>query len=121
MDRILSEIRDSGFVNPGNINEDPGRYDEIVRLRITPYNGAMKLAKLRPSNRTFSRPTGQACNPVAHSGNSLESRTEMAGTRTISVTMDLYSYVTPEMQEDAALRVDSVLRAALSKRTANES
>ena len=45
----------------------------------------------------------------------------MAGTRTISVTMDLYSYVTPEMQEDAALRVDSVLRAALSKRTANES
>lgn len=45
---------------------------------------------------------------------------ERLGHSTISVTLDLYSHVMPGMQEDAALRVDTALRAALGKRSENE-
>ena len=45
---------------------------------------------------------------------------ERLGHSTIATTMDLYSHVTESMQEDAALRVDEVLRSAISKHTANE-
>ena len=41
---------------------------------------------------------------------------ERLGHATIAVTLDLYSHVMPGMQEDAALRVDTALRAALGKR-----
>ena len=41
---------------------------------------------------------------------------ERLGHATIAVTLDLYSHVMPGMQEDAALRVDNALRAALGKR-----
>ena len=41
---------------------------------------------------------------------------ERLGHTTIAVTLDLYSHVMPGMQEDAALRVDTALRAALGKR-----
>ena len=40
---------------------------------------------------------------------------ERLGHATIAVTLDLYSHVMPGMQEDAALRVDTALRAALGK------
>ena len=36
----------------------------------------------------------------------------------VGITIDLYSHVLPGMQEDAAARVDDVLRAALQKRAA---
>ena len=45
---------------------------------------------------------------------------ERLGHSTIAVTLDLYSHVMPGMQEDAAMRVDTALRAALGKRTRNE-
>ena len=45
---------------------------------------------------------------------------ERLGHSTIAVTLDLYSYVIPGMQEDAAMKVDSALMAALGKRTENE-
>jgi integrase len=66
LSRILSEIKNGGFVNPGNITvsdylvrwlehaatktstKTHERYEEIVNLGIIPYIGAMKLAKLRP-------------------------------------------------------------------------
>jgi integrase len=66
LSRILSEIKNSGFVNPGNITvsdylvrwlehvatktstKTHERYDEIVRLGINPYIGSMKISKLRP-------------------------------------------------------------------------
>ena len=35
------------------------------------------------------------------------------GHSTISITMDTYSHVLPSMQEEAARKLDSVLRAAL--------
>jgi integrase len=41
---------------------------------------------------------------------------ERLGHANIAVTLDLYSHVMPGMQEDAALRVDTALRAALGKR-----
>ena len=41
---------------------------------------------------------------------------ERLGHATIAVTLGLYSHVMPGMQEDAALRVDTALRAALGKR-----
>jgi len=41
---------------------------------------------------------------------------ERLGHATIAVTLDLYSHVMPGMQENAALRVDMALRAALGKR-----
>ena len=37
----------------------------------------------------------------------------------IAVTLDLYSHVMPGMQEDAAMRVDRVLKTALGKRHEN--
>ena len=40
---------------------------------------------------------------------------ERLGHATIAITLDLYSHVLPGMQEDAATRVDAVLRAALDK------
>ncbi len=40
---------------------------------------------------------------------------ERLGHATIATTMDLYSHVTESMQEDAAIRIDTGLRAAISK------
>jgi integrase len=40
---------------------------------------------------------------------------ERLGHSSIAITLDLYSHVLPGMQEDAASRVDAVLRAALDK------
>lgn len=40
---------------------------------------------------------------------------ERLGHSTIAITLDIYSHVLPGMQEDAALKVDSVLRAAIRK------
>jgi integrase len=45
---------------------------------------------------------------------------ERLGHSTIAVTLDLYSHVMPGMQEDAAMKVDRALKAALGKRTENE-
>lgn len=45
---------------------------------------------------------------------------ERLGHATISVTLDLYSHVMPGIQEDAALRVDRALKAALGKHHENE-
>ncbi len=45
---------------------------------------------------------------------------ERLGHATIAVTLDLYSHVMPGMQEDAALRVDRALKAALGRRTGNK-
>ncbi len=45
---------------------------------------------------------------------------ERLGHSTIAITLDLYSHVMPGMQEDAALKVDKALKAALGKRTENE-
>jgi integrase len=45
---------------------------------------------------------------------------ERLGHSTIAVTLDLYSHVMPGMQEDAAMKVDSALKAALGKRIENE-
>jgi integrase len=45
---------------------------------------------------------------------------ERLGHSTIATTMDLYSHVTATMQEDAAVRVDVALKAALGKRNANK-
>ena len=44
---------------------------------------------------------------------------ERLGHSTISTTLDLYSHVMPGMQEDAALKVDKALKAALGKRQDN--
>jgi integrase len=41
---------------------------------------------------------------------------ERLGHANITTTMDLYSHVMPGMQEDAAIRVDAALRAAIGKR-----
>ena len=40
---------------------------------------------------------------------------ERLGHATIAVTLDLYSHVMPGMQEDAAMKVDRVLKSALGK------
>ena len=66
LSRILAEIKDGGFADPGNItvkeylkrwlehvatktsSKTHERYDEIVRLAISPHLGTIKLAKLRP-------------------------------------------------------------------------
>lgn len=45
---------------------------------------------------------------------------ERLGHSTIAVTLDLYSHVMPGMQEDAAMKVDRALKAALGKRNENE-
>ena len=45
---------------------------------------------------------------------------ERLGHSTIAVTLDLYSHVMPGMQEDAAMKVDRALKAALGKRIENE-
>ena len=41
---------------------------------------------------------------------------ERLGHANIGITMDIYSHVMPGMQDEAASRVDAVLRAALAKR-----
>jgi integrase len=45
---------------------------------------------------------------------------ERLGHSTIAVTLDLYSHVVPGMQEDATMKVDRALQAALGRRTENE-
>lgn len=45
---------------------------------------------------------------------------ERLGHSKIATTLDLYSHVMPGMQEDAAIRVDKALKAALGKRTEGE-
>ena len=39
---------------------------------------------------------------------------ERLGHSSIAVTLDIYSHVTDNMQSDAALKLDSIFRAALS-------
>lgn len=46
---------------------------------------------------------------------------ERLGHSSIAITLDLYSHVMPGMQEDAASRVDTALKAALGKRSKNKS
>jgi integrase len=41
---------------------------------------------------------------------------ERVGHASISMTLDLYSHVVPGMQEEAAASVDTLMRAAISKR-----
>jgi integrase len=41
---------------------------------------------------------------------------ERLGHSSIAITMDIYSHLMPNMQEDAAATVDGVLRAAINKR-----
>ncbi|HYJ44417.1 MAG TPA: tyrosine-type recombinase/integrase, partial [Xanthobacteraceae bacterium] len=41
---------------------------------------------------------------------------ERLGHASIQITLDTYSHVMPGMQEDAAVRVDAALRAAIGKR-----
>lgn len=50
-------------------------------------------------------------------GGSVKVAQERLGHSTVSTTLDLYSHVMPGMQEDAALRVDKTLKAALGKRS----
>ncbi len=45
---------------------------------------------------------------------------ERLGHSTIATTLDLYSHVTDTMQDDAARRVDSAIRAAINERTKGE-
>jgi integrase len=40
---------------------------------------------------------------------------ERLGHATVAITLDRYSHLLPGMQEDAALRIDGVLRAALGE------
>jgi integrase len=40
---------------------------------------------------------------------------EMLGHSSIATTMDIYSHAMPNMQADAASKLDAVLRAALNK------
>jgi hypothetical protein len=40
---------------------------------------------------------------------------ERLGHSTVGITLDVYSHVLPGMQEEAARRIDSALRAALSE------
>jgi integrase len=42
---------------------------------------------------------------------------ERLGHSSIAITMDIYSHLMPNMQEDAAAAVDDVLRAAINKRS----
>jgi hypothetical protein len=45
---------------------------------------------------------------------------ESVGTASkVGITLDLYSHVLPGMQEDAAAKVDSALRAAMTADTKN--
>lgn len=44
---------------------------------------------------------------------------ERLGHSTVGITLDTYSHVTPTMQEEAAKRIDSALRAALKRRKPN--
>jgi hypothetical protein len=37
------------------------------------------------------------------------------GHSTVGITLDTYSHVLPGMQEDAALKIDAALRAAITK------
>ena len=41
---------------------------------------------------------------------------ERLGHSSIAITMDIYSHLMPNMQEDAAAAVDGALRAAIKKR-----
>jgi hypothetical protein len=38
------------------------------------------------------------------------------GHSSIAITLDIYSHLMPNMQEDAAATVDGVMRAAINKR-----
>jgi hypothetical protein len=40
---------------------------------------------------------------------------ERLGHSTVGITLGTYSHVLPGLQEDAALRIDTALRAAISK------
>jgi integrase len=42
---------------------------------------------------------------------------ERSGHSSIAITMDIYSHLMPNMQEEAAAAVDGALRAAINKRT----
>ena len=42
---------------------------------------------------------------------------ERLGHSSIAITLDLYSHVLPNMQEDAMLTMDNDLRAAISKQS----
>ena len=44
---------------------------------------------------------------------------ERLGHSTVGITLDIYSHVMPDMQEDAVRKVDAALRAALSMDAAN--
>jgi integrase len=41
---------------------------------------------------------------------------ERAGHASVSITLDVYSHLMPDMQEDAANRIDAALRAHLERR-----
>lgn len=47
----------------------------------------------------------------------LEAMSERLGHSTIGLTLNVYSHVLPDMQAEAAQKVDTALRAALSTAT----
>jgi hypothetical protein len=147
LSRKLAEIESGGFINPGNLNvpeylerclrhvgiktsaKTHERYDEIVRLAITPALGTIKLSKLTPMNiQAFyqealasghlKRDVGLSARTVLHYHRILfQSLKQAVRWRLLAVTLDLYSHVMPGMQKSAALKVDTALRAALGKRS----
>ena len=74
------------------------------------------LPTLSPPNQ-IPQSAALARHPHAASNIHPKIVSERLGHSKIGITLDLYSDVLPNMQEDAAARVDDVLRAAINKRS----
>ena len=141
--RILAEIRNGGFVDPGNVTVDALRLhraeqaelmlslgtgwneDGLVCLKgagdpINPNTLTSGFASFMenidlPKIRFHDLRHTHAAH-LLKAGVHPKVAQERLGHATIAVTLDLYSHVMPGMQEDAAMRVDRALRTALGKR-----
>ncbi len=96
-DGLVFTDLEGGLVRPRNLTKEFGRIVKRAGLRSVTFHG------LRHTHITTL--LGDGVNPTVVS--------ERAGHASMAITLQLYGHVLPNMQTDAAARVDAALRGAL--------
>ena len=99
-DGLVFTDLEGGLVRPRNITKEFGRIVKRAGLRAVTFHG------LRHSHITTL--LGDGVNPKVVS--------ERAGHASVAITLQLYGHVLPNMQADAAAKVDAALRGTLEER-----
>ena len=99
-DGLVITNLEGGLIRPRNLTKEFGRLVKRTEVRRITFHG------LRHTHITAL--LGDGVNPKVVS--------ERAGHSSVAITLELYGHVIPNMQTDAAARVDAALRSTLEER-----